>query len=180
MMKLISALLLAASLLAITQETTMAQTQTAPLPNGASALNETYQDWLVLCATQQQGRLCVMTQQQRKSDTGQLVLAAEFAEVTPGQIKGALTLPFGLRLAEGVTLQVDEAAAVQALPFATCLPVGCIVTVDFDAGMVAALRGGSVLKIQARAHDNGQPVLFTVSLKGFSAAQDRLVALARS
>ena len=161
-----------------TQDRPQVGTQTQPaFPNGATSLNEAYQDWTVLCATSEKGRICLMTQQQRKSDTNQLVLAAEFNAVSANEMKGTLVLPFGLRLADGVVLQIDEQALSAPLPFATCLPTGCIIAADFDAGMVKALRAGAALKLTAKAHDTGQNVLFSISLKGFAATQDRAVAL---
>jgi invasion protein IalB len=189
------AITLAASLsmLPFLETTTMAQTQprtpapaqaptAAPnstLPNGATSLNETYQDWVVLCgATEGGGRACVMTQQQHKQDTGQLVLAAEFTRVTKDSATGSLVLPFGLKLSEGVTLQVDDGPVSKPLPFATCLPAGCIVQLSFDAAAVKALRSGTVAKLVAKAHDSGQNVQLGISLKGFASAHDRVLALA--
>lgn len=186
------AIITAALAMAANMEIPMAQAQTqtpaqprieaqAPsaLPNGATSLNETYQDWAVICAAGEKGRLCVLSQQQRKTDTNQLVLAVEFNSVTANEIRGTLVLPFGLKLADGVTLQVDDGPVSPALPFSTCLPAGCILPVVFDAGIVKALRAGTTLKLVAKAHDSGQNVLLGVSLKGFAAAQDRAVALAK-
>jgi invasion protein IalB len=168
-------------LLAFNMETPMAQAQTqtsTTLPNGASSLNETYQDWVVLCTTNDKNRICVMTQQQRKQDTNQLVLAAEFTAVSKDEIRGTLILPFGLRLADGVSLQVDDGPMSKPLPFSTCLPAGCVVQIGFDAATVKGLRAAGALKLLAKAHDGGQNVRLDVSLKGFAAAQDRAVALA--
>lgn len=161
----------------------MAQAQTkstavAPsLPNGATSLNETYQDWLVLCQAGENGRVCLMTQQQRKSDTNQLVLAAEFVSVTADAIRGSLVLPFGLRLADGVTMQIDDGAVSPPLPFSTCLPAGCIMEIAFDAATINALRAGTTAKLVATAHDGGQKIQLALSLKGLAAAADRIMAL---
>ena len=181
--------IVAALLMAANMEMTMAQAQTqvqtqaqqAPstLPGGASSLNETYQDWTVVCTSGEQGRICVMSQQQRKSDTGQLVLAAELGAVPGGEVRGSLVLPFGLRLADGLTLQIDDGPASQPLPFSTCLPAGCIVQVSFDAATVKALRAAAAVKLVAKAHDGGGDVLLGLSLKGFSAAHDRAVSLSQ-
>lgn len=179
---------LAASLamLAHSETATMAQTQPrtpapseAPtaLPNGATSLNETYQDWVVLCAATDKGRACVMTQQQHKQDTGQLVLAAEFTQISKDTVQGSLVMPFGLKLADGVTMQIDDGPVSKPLPFFTCLPAGCIVPFSFDATTVKALRSGSVAKLVAKAHDSGQNVQLGISLKGFASAQDRVLAL---
>lgn len=165
-----------------TQAPTPAQTSaqtSSTLPNGASSLNETYDDWVVLCTAKDKGRLCVMTQQQRKSDTNQLVLAVELNAVSKEAIRGSLVLPFGLRLGDGVTLQVDGGPVSKPLPFSTCLPAGCIVQLAFDAATVKSLRAGTALKLVAKAHEGGQDVVLAVSLKGFAAAQDRAVALAQ-
>lgn len=169
-----------------TQTPTQGRVQAQPgtqapsaLPNGASSLNETYQDWTVICAANEKGRICVLSQQQRKSDSKQLVLAAEFNAVTANEVRGTLVLPFGLRLADGVVLQVDDQPAQSAVPFATCLPAGCIVPVSFGADMVKAIRTGATLKVTAKAHDSGQIVQFGVSLKGFSGAQDRVADLSK-
>lgn len=42
-------------------------------------------------------------------------------------LAGTLILPFGLALAKGATLQVDDKAVGQPQTFCTCLPGGCIV-----------------------------------------------------
>ncbi|WP_162894638.1 invasion associated locus B family protein [Rhizobium terrae] len=158
----------------------LAQTSSSTLPNGASSLNESYQDWVVLCSASDKGRLCVMTQQQRRQDTDQLVLAMELSSISANEIKGTLVLPFGLRLADGVTLQIDDGAVSKPLAFTTCLPAGCIVPLSLDAAMVKALRAGTVLRLVTKAHDTGQNVGLSVSLKGFAAAQDRAVTLAKA
>ena len=68
----------------------------------------------------------------------------------------------------------DQAGAVQ--PFRTCLPVGCIVDIAFDADSVASLRAGSQLDIIAAA-DGGREIIIAISLAGFSSAHDRMSAL---
>lgn len=168
-------------LIAANREMTMAQTQqTQPaLPNGASSINETYSDWTVICSSAEKRRVCVLTQQQRKSDTKQLVLAAELNAVSKDEIKGSLVLPFGLRLAAGVAMQIDDGPASNPLPFSTCLPAGCIVQVSFNAATVKSLRTATAIKLTAKAHDNGADISFSISLKGFATAHDRALALAR-
>lgn len=151
-----------------------AQTSTMQaLPNGASSLNEIYQDWTVNCASNQNALHCALSQQQRKQDTNQLVLAIEFGDISAQNIAGTLVLPFGLKLADGVSIQVDDEPAWDVLPFATCLPVGCTVSLAFDQDKITALRNGAILNLTTKAIETQKPVLFTVSLKGFSAAQDR-------
>lgn len=156
----------------------MASVQTSSTqPAGGNSVNETYDDWAVLCSETEKGRACLMTQQQRTKDTNQLVLAMELACVSAEQFQCNLVLPFGLRLTDGVTLQIDDGPVTKPVPFATCLSAGSIVQLTFDAGALNALRTGNTLKLTARVHDSGQNIVFGVSLKGFAAAHDRMLAL---
>jgi invasion protein IalB len=155
-----------------------AQAPASTLPGGASSLQETYGDWLVACAQLEAGKRCTLSQQQARQD-GQRILGIELA-VTPQQVvTGALVLPFGLELDAGVSLQVDDAEARPPLRFATCLPAGCIVPVALDAPMLMALRSGSALKLNVRAAGATEPLSFSISLRGFSAALDRTSELVR-
>ncbi len=153
------------------------QAQDATLaPGGPSSLQETYQDWRVVCVQQEAQRRCAMSQQLAQQD-GRRILALELSTDTGGETAtGMLVLPFGLALDEGVTLTVDDAAP-EGLRFRTCLPVGCLVPLTLTASALEQLRNGNALKIAAAASDTGQPVSFAISLGGFSAALTRLVAL---
>ncbi|PWL19189.1 invasion protein [Falsochrobactrum shanghaiense] len=150
----------------------------APLPGGANTLQETYQDWTVTCQTQNDNAVCAMRQDQSSAQTGQRVLTAEFRNVDGGKIDGVLLMPFGLDLAKGAATKIDEADGPQ-LAFSTCLPQGCLTPVSLDAKQVAALKTGSNLNVTTTALSPSQPVAFKVSLKGFGAAFDRIVALTK-
>jgi invasion protein IalB len=148
----------------------------AGLPGGANSLQETYDDWVVVCAMQDAGKTCVMQQEQRAQQTGQRVLAVELRPAGTGT-EGAMVLPFGLALAKGATVQVDENAATAPLAFSTCLPAGCVTPVTFNAAMLQALRKGAALKIKVAPDGGGDDIVLSVSLKGFSTAFDRTAAL---
>ncbi|WP_158285730.1 invasion associated locus B family protein [Pseudohoeflea suaedae] len=153
--------------------------------NGASAITEVHGDWTVSCR-QAKGRakdatdsaaktLCTMSQQQ-VTDKRQHVISMEL-RLLDGQLRGALVMPFGLALAAGTSLQIDKAESMGPLPFSTCLPAGCIVPVVVTSAQLAALRSGQQLSVNATALSK-QPVLLSISLKGFAATYDRLTALA--
>jgi invasion protein IalB len=147
------------------------------LPNGASSVQETYDDWQVLCLQAEATIRCSMSQQQAQQD-GQRVLAIELGAGDSG-ITGSLVLPFGLALAAGATLQIDDGQAQAPLPFKTCLPGGCIVPVSFGPEMLDRLAKGTLLKVTVTAADNDQPAVLNISLKGIAAALDRVMALSR-
>lgn len=148
----------------------------APLPGGATTLQETYDDWTVSCQTADKNAVCAMRQIQSNSKTGQRVLLAELKNSAKGGSEGILLLPFGLDLAKGVTDKIDEKDGSQR-QFSTCLPQGCLVPVTFTDKQIATLSTGKSLHIQATSLEPSQPVDFTVSLKGFGAAYNRMTTL---
>lgn len=157
--------------------------QTSSLPGGASSLQESYEDWVVVCATQPGPdgqapvKQCAMTQQQASQQGGQRVLAIELRPTDAG-FEAALFLPFGLALDNGVTLQIDDGQPTGPYRFRTCLPAGCMVPMTFNPDYMTALQKGAALKLEATA-DGGADAPFTISLKGFGAAAARLSALAK-
>ena len=69
------------------------QQQAASLPNGASSLQETYQDWQLACRMQDNARVCTITQDQTQKN-GQRLLAVELRVGQKGGVAGTLLLPF--------------------------------------------------------------------------------------
>jgi invasion protein IalB len=174
---MIKRLPLAAVLLAMaTGYPALAEDTAAPLPGGASSLQETYRDWRVACAADAKAKRCALSQQQTQPD-GQRILAIELVPAAEGQVTGTLVLPFGLQLDAGVALAVDDQPAAPPSRFSTCLPAGCLVPLAFDLPTLAALRAGSSLKLAAKAND-GQDVALSISLAGLAPALDRLASLA--
>jgi invasion protein IalB len=147
------------------------------LPGGATHIQETHGDWRVTCAQHSARRVCAFSQQQTAADTGQLVVGVELRIVSTDAVEGTLVLPFGLAVNRPVTVKVDE-GAVTPLPFRTCLPIGCLVTLSFPPETVAALRKGGTLVVQASA-DTTQVMPFRISLNGFGSALDRTAALSK-
>lgn len=156
--------------------------QDVSLPGNAASLREAHGDWTVNCAIQAQAdgkkvKRCVLAQEQLARDTRRRVLAVELRPEGSG-VKGTLVLPFGLLLDKGVAYQLDDAQQGAMQRFRTCLPVGCVIDIDFDARTLAPFRTGSTLKVKATA-DGGQEMVFPVSLAGFSGAYGRALALSK-
>jgi invasion protein IalB len=156
-----------------------AAAQEGGLPGGASSLREDHGDWVVMCTVQAQSgknvKQCTLSQTQVDNNSRQRVLAIELQPSETGA-RGTLFLPFGLALENGIAFQIDEGAAGEQQKFRTCLPAGCVVPVDFDGKMLAALRKATTLKVKAVA-DSGENMLFSISMNGFPGAYDRKVSL---
>lgn len=163
--------------LAMTAAATAQNAGSTTLPGGSSSLQESFETWMVRCAAKDNGRACNIIQQQRHRETKQIILAVELTASASGNLTGNVALPFGLRLDDGVTTQIDDKPTSKPMRFSTCLPVGCLVPLTFDKAAVSLLRAGNSLKINATANNDGKKVTLSVSLKGFPAALARLTAL---
>lgn len=157
---------------------TQAQPETTQAP---TSLQETWDDWQVACMRREDGgRVCAMAQTQVQEEGRRRILVLEItAEPNAETARGTLVLPFGLDLERGISLEIDDVALADNLRFRTCIPSGCILPIALSAPHLAALRRGGTLTILTAASDTGQPFSFSVSLRGFSAAFNRLVELRR-
>lgn len=148
------------------------------LPGGATQVQETFGDWRVTCAQPNGTKLCVLTQQLSDKASGQRMLGVELKAVTPDKAEGSLVLPFGLAVDKPITMQIDDAGATISTHVRTCLPVGCVASLSFDAATIAALRKGTALNVKAVA-DGGADASFKLSLTGFGGGLDRTAALSK-
>jgi invasion protein IalB len=154
------------------------QQPVSSLPGGASSLQETYQDWRLTCQDAQPQPVCTVSQEQTQQN-GQRVLAINLRTNGKDALTGNLVMPFGLLLDAGVSLQIDDGRQDAPLRFATCLPGGCIVALNFDAKYLAALRNATTLRLKAQSTD-AKEVALSISMKGFAAAVDRLQVLGKT
>ncbi len=150
--------------------------ETAVLPGGASALNETFQDWQVACASPQGTKRCVVNQVQADSKTKQRMLALEL-QPNKGGAAGVLVMPFGLDLDKGVILKAGDAQVGSPLRFKTCVPQGCLVPLSLDQKTLDTLTKSTALAVLATA-ETGQSFAMQVSLKGLAPALSRAASLA--
>ena len=150
-------------------------------PAKPTTLSETYDTWTVQCANSQpqEGqpaqRQCQMSQEllQQESRQRMLLFAVTKGE---GDAKATLIMPFGLRLSEGIRIDIAEKELARGA-FNTCLPAGCLVEIDLPEATIAQLQAADKVSISMTVH-TGQPMKTDVSLKGFAAAYRRLLALA--
>jgi len=147
------------------------------LPDGANSLNETYQDWRVACVSDGETDRCSMLQNQVSKDSGQRVMSVELTAPNANGLQGIVLMPFGLALAKGISISIDDAPADATFGFSTCVPQGCVVPVQFNADMIGKLKNGGTLKISGTVLDSGEAITISSSLNGFTAAYNRLNAL---
>lgn len=157
------------------------QAEENALPGGATEINERYGDWSAVCRLVQKdkqdvARRCGMSQQQVNAQ-GKRVLAIQLQPGSDGAT-GSLILPFGLDLAKGIELAVDDAVVIEAVPFKTCLPEGCVSELVLGFETIGVLRGGGELRLGTYSRD-GKKIDFSISLNGFADAFNRVGILLR-
>ena len=149
----------------------------AQLPNGATAINETFGDWTVDCRIIEGQKGCIMQQSQGNQQTGQRSFAVELRVPQSMRTDGMLLLPFGLHLDQGVKLKIDEQDLGQGVRFSTCVPNGCLAPISLPPAAIEALKKGTRLIVTATALSSGEAATFNVSLNGFAPALARLTEL---
>ena len=149
-------------------------------------LTENYRDWVLICqngvmaGATETARVCEVAQELRQSTDGQRVLRMAFAvspEVPEGSATLTLITPFGVRLADGVSLALTDDALTR-VPFLTCLAVGCIANETLPPELMDHLAQADAAII-GMFTTSGEPAQFEISLHGLSAAWRRLTALAQ-
>ncbi|MBY4639449.1 invasion associated locus B family protein [Gluconacetobacter entanii] len=147
------------------------------LPGGASSLNETYQDWRVVCQQQATGSRCAIVLQEFNSKTRQRILSVE---LTPhgSQMQGVTVLPFGAALSKGVSLIADDRTIGSGLTFSTCVPAGCLVPLNLDQRQLGDLESAKKVEVKFSAV-SGQDINIPLSNKGLDKAVRRLNTVER-
>lgn len=130
-------------------------------------------DWEVICAPGDKPARCSAIQRQStKTVAGsalQRVIAMELMVVPEGAV-GTLLTPFGVDLSKGVSLKLGKVGP--PLPFRTCLPTGCVVTLQFGPEAVQSLRSESVLNVSLSTIGNERRIDLPISLTGLAQALD--------
>ena len=132
------------------------------LANGASAINEVYEDWTVDCR-----------------QTRQTVFAIDLDVPRDNNLSGTVLMPLGVKLDAGAIVRLDDKPFGQGLRYSACVAQGCIAPLTVPAASVDTLRKAQNISIASLNLSNNEPVVFRISMKGFSPALDRLVQLAK-
>ncbi|KUJ72360.1 invasion associated locus B family protein [Thiomicrospira sp. WB1] len=148
-----------------------------PLPasnagnQGNPPQSQQHGDWLEVCV-QQNGQTRCQAQQtlQRKTQQGAMrMLQVTVSQDAQGNLGLQLITPLGVNVASGLLLKVDEGKEYQ-IPFLTCLQDGCLGIHKLDAALLGAMKAGNTAKVAFRPFNQKKPLVINVSLKGFTAA----------
>ncbi len=144
------------------------------LPNGATAISETYGDWTLNCGADKGAKFCTLSQTQVNKE-GQRAFAFELRMAKDGSGEGTILMPFGLKLDAGVVLRLDDQSIGEGLRFSTCMAQGCLLPVSFPSAGMEAIRHAKSFTVGALNVSNNQLLTIGISLNGFAVALDRAV-----
>jgi invasion protein IalB len=152
-----------------------AQSGTAATPGAPVPF--VFSPWVKLCtkALLPGTGICVIARDDRLGN-GELLVSVEVVEMDGEPRKlFRLRMPYGVALQFGSRMIVDQGQPATA-PFVTCLPPvvapgGCVADYQADADLIARLKSGRVLTVQA-IHMNGQPLSPQFDLSDFARVYD--------
>jgi len=139
---------------------------------------ETHGDWRVFCASPNNQKVCVFSQQLLDKASGKPVFGIEVRAITAERLTATMVTPFNVAVAKPVTIRIDEGTAM-SVPFKTCVQLGCVVTTTWEPSTVATLRTGKAISVSTFSAESNQAVSFRISLNGFGSALDRSIVLAK-
>lgn len=118
---------------------------------------------------------CLMSQNLTETKTGQRVLTVTIRRQPDSKYAMVLMLPHGIYLPSGASYQVDAGEKVQ-MPIQTADQNGSYAVVPMEEKLVKALKGGTKLNVGMETAQRA-PLVLPISLTGFSATYDKLVAM---
>ncbi len=132
-----------------------------------------YAPWTKFCLKGQDAnakQVC-FTGKDGRIESGQPVIAAVIIE-PEGETKKILrvTLPLGMQLVHGTRIIIDSNAPQQA-PYVICFANGCMSDYEVTADMIANLKKGQNLIVQA-INSNGAPLTLPLPLAEFAKAYE--------
>lgn len=144
-----------------------------PAPAQQDQVQLIYSPWTKFCLKGQDAsakQVC-FTGKDGRIESGQPVVAAVIIE-PEGEPKKVLrvTLPLGMQLVHGTRIIVDSNQPQQS-PYVICFANGCMSDYEATADVLANLKKGQNLVIQA-INANGQPLTLPLPLGDFAKAYD--------
>lgn len=144
---------------------------TLPRPSAAEPPSR-HDDWSAACAEQ---RGCAL-EQRILDGQGRQIMALRVVKQADRAFLEIVT-PLGSYIPAGIQFQVDEETAYSAT-MVDCLPRGCRSVSALDRPLAEAMRKGAAIAVRFVDSASGKTLSVRGSLKGFTAASNRIDLLA--
>ena len=131
-----------------------------------------YSPWMKVCGKgpdTNNKQVCVITKDGRL-ENGMPVAVVQLFE-PEGEAKVLrVTVPLGMQLQHGTRLLIDQGAPAQS-PYRICFPIGCMADYPVTDDVIASMKKGQMLTIQA-INMQGTPISLPLPLADFAKAYD--------
>ena len=131
-----------------------------------------YSPWLKVCGKGPETnnkQVCVLTKDGRL-ENGMPVAIVQLFE-PEGEAKVLrVTVPLGMQLQHGTRMMIDQDQPVQE-PYKICFPVGCMADYPVTGDMIAKMKKGQTITLQA-INMQGTPISLPLPLADFAKAYD--------
>jgi invasion protein IalB len=148
------------------------QAAPAPQPGAEQPPQLMYSPWLKVCGKGPETnnkQVCVLTKDGRL-ENGMPVAVVQLFE-PEGEAKVLrVTVPLGMQLQHGTRMIIDQGPAAQE-PYKICFPVGCMSDYPVTDDMIAKMKKGQTITLQA-INMQGTPISLPLPLADFAKAYD--------
>ncbi len=131
-----------------------------------------YSPWMKVCGKgpdTNNKQVCVVTKDGRL-ENGMPVAIVQLFEPEGEPKVMRITVPLGMQLAHGTRLIVDQNQPLQS-PYKICFPVGCMADYPVTDDMIAKMKKGQNITVQA-INMQGTPISLPLPLNDFAKAYD--------
>lgn len=131
-----------------------------------------YSPWMKVCGKgpdTNNKQVCVITKDGRL-ENGMPVAIVQLFEPEGEQKVLRVTVPLGMQLAHGTRMLIDQQPPQQS-PYKICFPVGCMADYPVTDDMIAKMKKGQTLTVQA-INMQGTPISLPLPLGDFAKAYD--------
>ncbi len=131
-----------------------------------------YSPWMKVCGKgpdTNNKQVCVITKDGRLENGMPVAIVQLFAPEGEQKIL-RVTVPLGMQLSHGTRMIIDQGQPTQQ-PYKICFPVGCMSDYPVDDAMVATMKKGQMLTVQA-INMQGTPISLPMPLVDFGKAYD--------
>jgi invasion protein IalB len=141
-------------------------------PATAEAPQLMYSPWMKVCGKgpdTNNKQVCVITKDGRL-ENGMPVAIVQLFEPEGEQKVLRVTVPLGMQLVHGTRMIIDQGQPAQE-PYKICFPVGCMSDYPVTDEMVAQMKKGQMITVQA-VNMQGTPISLPLPLADFAKAYD--------
>lgn len=144
--------------------------------NAQDPQNQVSGNWTVRCVSREGAPPCDMFQIVSDKNSHQPLMIFSIGHAGRQEQYGLqIRVPLGVLISGGAVIRIDNKAEIKELKFTRCTSTGCLIEARLDPAKLQPFRQGG-RGFLAVLDGRGKPLLFPISLNGFTGAIDSMTA----